>query len=93
MSSVSFLTLFESQKGSRYLKFNVGNFGIKGGTIELNDGRRIELTRENVLFVNDPREGVQSRLEAGKITEDKAAEIIGKLDDNRILQDIVLKVD
>lgn len=92
--SVKVFTLFHNkEKKSSYLKADLSKFGIKSLKVELNSGQVLDLTKQNVLFINDPREGIKKSVENGKIDEAYAQERIKKLDDSNISREVVLLID
>ena len=74
------------------MKAKLGQYGVKGITVELNDGSLVELTGDSVFFLNDPRSSIEWQVGKEKLTEDDGASRIAALDKGNVSREVVLKL-
>jgi hypothetical protein len=74
------------------MKGKFGKFGVKGITVELNDGSLVELNDNSVFFLNDPRSSIEWQVNNGKLDADSAASRVAALDNGNVSREVVLKL-
>jgi len=95
-TEVQAFTIFKNEgkngKSILTMRPNLGQYGVKGITVHLNDGNNVELNEKSALFLNDAVEKVEYLASKGIISAEAAERRLAGIRKGCVSKEVKLKL-